>query len=77
MHPCTCPGISWLLGRIVIGNIWKWREEVISELVRGRLDLLHEEDIWILLADDPSEFSLVRCCSDAVHIPRDDTHREK
>lgn len=39
------------------------------------LNLLHEENIWILFTDEILEFSLVGRRTDTIHVPGDDTHK--
>jgi hypothetical protein len=41
------------------------------------LDLLEEDNIWIVLFDQIFELSFVRDGADTVDIPGDDTHRKK
>jgi hypothetical protein len=49
--------------------------EFERDLIMSCLDLLHQDDIWIIGGDESSEFSLVVSRSDTVDIPGDDTHR--
>jgi hypothetical protein len=74
MYPCSCPCISWLFSRIVVGSIGGWILEFERDLIMSCLDLLHQDDIWIIGGDEGREFSLVVSRSDTVDIPGDDTH---
>lgn len=60
-----------------MGFIVCWIFEFFGDLIVSRLDLLHEKDIRIMGLEETSELSFVRSSTDAVHVPGDDTHREK
>ena len=48
--------------------------EVFGDFVMSSLDLLHEEDIWIMSFEKVYEFSFIMSGADAVYVPGDDTH---
>jgi hypothetical protein len=77
VYPCPGSCISGLFGRIVVGSIGSWMLEFERDLVMSCLDLLHQDDIWIIGGDEGREFSLVMSRSDTVDIPGDDTHRRE
>ena len=74
MDPYSCPSISCFFCRIVVGSIIWWREKIWRELIWSGLDLLHEENIWIVFLDQILDFSFFFCSSDTVYIPGDDFH---
>jgi hypothetical protein len=75
MHPHTRASISWLFCRIIVSSIVRGRDEVGRELVGSRLYLLEKEYIRIVLLYEILDFSFFLDCTDTVHIPGDDTHK--
>ncbi len=75
MKPCTRTRISSFLRRIIVGSIWNWRIEVYWELIRSSLDLLHENNIWIIHIDQILYLSFFLDGSETIYVPGDDTHK--
>jgi hypothetical protein len=75
MDPRSCSRISWLFCRIVVSSIMHRIFEVFGDFIMSCLDLLHEEDIWIMSFEKVHEFSFIMSGADAVYVPGDDTHR--
>lgn len=77
VDPDSRTRISWLFSRIVVGRIVFWCLEFWGDFIVSCLDLLHEEYIRIVGFEELRELSFICCGTDAIHIPGDDTHREK
>lgn len=74
MYPCTSTSIPCFFCRIIICSIWFWSIEVCWEFIRSSLDLLHEDNIWIIGADQILDFRFFLNGSESVNIPGDDFH---
>ncbi len=75
MNPCTSTRIPSFLRRIIVGSIWYRRIEIWWEFIRSSLDLLHEDNIWIISTDQILYLSFFLHSTETIYIPGDDTHK--